>query len=51
MDNTDILQELSSEFSSFVKKNMKNIKSLDGKTQRELGNLINDFKSGLDDLS
>lgn len=51
MDNSEILQDLSVEFSSMIKKNLKNIKKLDASTQRELGKFIEVFKNGLNDLS
>jgi len=51
MNKSDILQELSLEFSSMIKKNLKNIKKLDPKDQRELGKFIEVFKNGLDELS
>jgi hypothetical protein len=51
MDKSDILQDLSLEFSSMIKKNLKNIKKLDPATQRELGKFIEVFKNGLDELS
>lgn len=51
MENSDILQGLSAEFSSMIKKNLKDIKKLDPKTQRELGKFIEVFKNGLDELS
>ena len=51
MDKLEILQELSVELSFMVKKHIKHIKTLDSKTQKELGRLIGDFKDGLDNLS
>jgi hypothetical protein len=51
MDKLEILQELSVELSYMVKKHLKHIKQLDGKTQKELGKLIGNFKDGLDDMS
>jgi len=51
MDKSDILQDLSLEFSLMIKKNLKNIKKLDPKDQRELGKFIEVFKNGLDELS
>jgi len=51
MDKIELLQELSVELSQMVKKHIKHIKQLDGKTQRQLGKLIGDFKDGLDDMS
>ena len=47
----EILQDFSVGLSQMVKKHIKHIKQLDGKTQKELGKLIGDFKDGLDDLS
>lgn len=47
----EILQDLSVELSYMVKKHLKHIKQLDGKTQKELGKLIGNFKDGLDDMS
>ena len=51
MNRSDILQDLSLEFNSMVKKNLGKIKKLDPKTQRELGKLLSNFKDGLDDLT
>lgn len=51
MDKADILQDLSLEFNSMIKKNLAKIKKLDPKTQREIGSLMSDFKDGLDVLS
>jgi hypothetical protein len=51
MDKSDILQDLSLEFSAMIKKNLKNIKKLDPAVQRELGKFIEVFKNGLDELS
>ena len=51
MDKSDILQDLSADFSSMIKKNLSKIKKLDSSTQRELGKFIEVFKNGLDDLS
>jgi len=51
MDKSDILQDLSVEFSSMIKKNLNKIKKLDPKDQRELGKFIEVFKNGLDELS
>lgn len=47
----EILQDLSVELSYMVKKHLKHIKQLDGKTQKELGKLIGNFKDGLDNMS
>ena len=47
----DILQDLSLEFNSMIKKNLSKIKKLSPSTQRELGKLFSDFKDGLDELS
>lgn len=46
-----ILQNFSVDVSKAIKSNIKDIKKLDPKTQRELGKLIGDFKEGLDNLS
>jgi hypothetical protein len=51
MGKSDILQDLSLEFNSMIKKNLAKIKKLDPKTQREIGKLMSDFKDGLDNLS
>jgi len=51
MDKMQILQNFSVDVSKAIKDNIKDIKKLDPKTQRELGNLIGDFKEGLDNLS
>ena len=45
------LQEISVDFSSFIKKNLKKIKMLPKDKQKEFGNLISDFKEGLDKMS
>tara|TARA_R110000803_G_scaffold99023_2_gene167109 strand:+ start:150 stop:308 length:159 start_codon:yes stop_codon:yes gene_type:complete len=50
-DSIDRMQEISADFSSFVKVNLKKIKSLPKDKQKEFGNLISDFKDGLDNLS
>jgi len=47
----EILQNFSVEVSAAIKKNIKDIKRLSPKTQKELGRLIGDFKDGLDNLS
>ena len=47
----DMLQDLSVDFSQFVKKYIKNLKKLSSKDQRAFGKLFGDFKDGLDDLS
>ena len=51
MDKTDILQDISVDFSQLVKKHIKNIKKLDGPTQKEFGRAFGDMKDLLDDLS
>ena len=51
MDKMQILQNFSVDVSKVIKQHIKDIKKLDPKTQRELGNLIGDFKEGLDNLS
>lgn len=51
MDKSDILQDISIDFSQLVKKHIKNIKKLDPQAQREFGRLLGDFKEGLDNLS
>lgn len=51
MNNLEILQNFSVDVSKVIKNHIKDIKKLDSKTQRELGNLIGDFKEGLDNLS
>ena len=51
MDKMRILQNFSVDVSKVIKQHIKDIKKLDPKTQRELGNLIGDFKEGLDNLS
>jgi hypothetical protein len=51
MNNLEILQNFSVDISKVIKNHIKDIKKLDPKTQRELGNLIGDFKEGLDKLS
>lgn len=51
MEDTDRLQEISADFSAFIKKNLKKIKRLAPEKQRELGKFIEVFKNGLDDLS
>jgi hypothetical protein len=51
MNEMNILQDLSVEFSQMIKKNLPQIKKLSPSTQRELGKLFSDFKNGLDDLS
>jgi hypothetical protein len=51
MDNIEILQNFSVDVSKVIKAHIKDIKKLDPKTQRALGNLIGDFKEGLDNLS
>jgi hypothetical protein len=51
MNNLEILQNFSVDVSKVIKNHIKDIKKLDPKTQRALGNLIGDFKEGLDRLS
>jgi len=51
MDKMQILQNFSVDVSKVIKQHIKDIKKLDPKTQRALGNLIGDFKEGLDNLS
>ena len=51
MDKSDILQDISIDFSQLVKKHIKNIKKLDPKTQKEFGRAFGDMKDLLDDLS
>ena len=51
MDKTDILQDISVDFSQLVKKHIKNIKKLDSTTQKEFGRAFGDMKDLLDDLS
>jgi hypothetical protein len=51
MDKTDILQNLSTDFSKFIKDNLSDLKKLDAATQREIGKLIDNFKRGLDKIS
>ena len=51
MDKTDILQDISVDFSQLVKKHIKNIKKLDSATQKEFGRAFGDMKDLLDDLS
>ncbi len=51
MDYSDILQDISVDLSSMVKKHLKNIKKLDSKQQKQFGNLFGDMKQGIDDLS
>jgi len=51
MNYSDILQDISVDLSSMVKKHLKNIKKLDSKQQKQFGNLFGDMKQGIDDLS
>lgn len=51
MDKTNILQDISVDFSQLVKKHIKNIKKLDNTTQKEFGRVFGDMKDLLDDLS
>ena len=51
MDYSDILQDISVDLSSMVKKHLKNIKKLDSKQQKQFGKLFGDMKQGIDDLS
>ena len=51
MDKTDILQDISVDFSQLVKKHIKSIKKLDPKTQKEFGKAFGDMKELLDTLS
>ena len=51
MNYSDILQDISVDLSSMVKKHLKNIKKLDSKQQTQFGKLFGDMKQGIDDLS
>ena len=51
MNDTKVLQDLSVEFSQMIKKNLSQIKKLSPSAQRGLGNLMSDFKDGLDTLT
>jgi len=51
MNNLEILQNFSVDISKVIRKHIKDIKKLDPKTQRALGNLIGDFKEGIDSMS
>tara|TARA_R110000822_G_scaffold300734_1_gene424237 strand:+ start:250 stop:465 length:216 start_codon:yes stop_codon:yes gene_type:complete len=51
MNYSDILQDISVDLSSMVKKHLKNIKKLDSKQQKQFGKLFGDMKQGIDDLS
>ena len=50
MGYSDILQNISVDLSSMVKKHLKNIKKLDSKQQSQFGKLFGDMKQGIDDL-
>ena len=50
MNNLEILQNFSVDISKVIRKHIKDIKKLDPKTQRALGNLIGDFKEGIDNI-
>jgi hypothetical protein len=45
------MQEISADFSMFIKKNIPKIKRLPTDKQKQFGKLLGDFKNGLDDLS
>ena len=47
----DGMQEISVDFSQFIKTNLKKIKMLPTDKQKQFGKLLGDFKNGLDDLS
>lgn len=51
MSNTDILQQLSLDFSKFIKNNLSDIKKLSPQQQKHIGGLFMDFKDGLDSIS
>jgi|LakMenEpi03Aug12_release.lakeMendotaPanAssembly.Ray.scaffolds.fasta_scaffold00415_10 hypothetical protein len=51
MNENDIIQSISFEFSSLIKKNLNRIKKISPSKQRQLGNLMSDFKDGLDILT
>jgi hypothetical protein len=51
MSENDIIQSISFEFSSLIKKNLNKIKKISPSKQRQLGNLMSDFKDGLDTLT
>lgn len=51
MSNTDILQQLSLDFSKFIKNNLSDIKKLTPQQQKHIGGLFMDFKDGLDSIS
>jgi hypothetical protein len=51
MNENDIIQSISFEFSSLIKKNLNKIKKISSAKQRQLGNLMSDFKDGLDTLT
>jgi hypothetical protein len=51
MSENDIIQSISFEFSSLIKKNLNKIKKISSAKQRQLGNLMSDFKDGLDTLT
>lgn len=50
-NNTDILQKLSIEFSSFIKKYVSDLKKLDAKDKKKILDSISKFKNSLDTLS
>lgn len=51
MSENDIIQSISFEFSTIIKKNLSKIKKISPAKQRQLGNLMSDFKDGLDTLT
>lgn len=51
MNPSDILQQLSVDFSKLIKNNLSDIKKLPPNQQKEIGKLMSMFKDGLDDLS
>tara|TARA_R110000868_G_scaffold103107_7_gene284010 strand:+ start:9605 stop:10075 length:471 start_codon:yes stop_codon:yes gene_type:complete len=48
--DVDRMQEISADFSMFIKKNLPKIKRLPTDKQKMFGKLLGDFKNGLDDL-
>lgn len=49
--DVDRMQEISADFSMFIKKNIPKIKRLPTDKQKQFCKLLGDFKNGLDDLS
>jgi len=51
MNSSDILQQLSVDFSKLIKNNLSDIKKLPPNQQKEIGKLMSMFKDGLDTLT